>query len=605
MIKKNYIIFSSIDWKENWQSNHELSKKLSNKKNNVLFVENLGSRDLKIGDFSRIITRLKNWIKSQSSFRKINKHLYLLTPIFIPLLYSKLARKINVFLVKNKIYSWINANNVSKEELIILTYLPTPLIKNLIQEIQFHSLIYYQSDNMVFNQEHNIDLKKSEEFFLKNADVVMYTASFSKNKIKNFRKKNIFFFPSAVDLKKFNYKIKSKKKINNRKTVGYIGSIRNILDKNLLEFCIKNLPNVNFVFVGPIYINIDELKKFKNVIFLGKKEHSEIPAYIKTFDVCLIPYLKNDYTKYVYPCKLNEYLSMGKKVISTDLDEVKGFNLRHGKIVEIANNKKVFLIRLKKLLEDKKNFNKKFINIAKINSWDERFKKFEVIISKLKNTKNFSLYQSFDFYINKKNKAKSFIYIVAVLTILVFFTPLVWFLGFPLTSGHMSLQENYKVITVFSGNGENSYINTSYQKRVKDLIELKKKQNIEKIILTSGKTQTFAEVTLMKSLLKNLDIPDNKIVLIEKYPRNTFENVEIVKKFVTENNINKFYVLTSPYHIKRLKLIFKKNIKNKEYLFIAPSDLKKFSEWKSARQSIKVILYEYAAIVYNFIRGWL
>ena len=63
------------------------------------------------------------------------------------------------------------------------------------------------------------------------------------------------------------------------------------------------------------------LKDMKNVAFLGIKQHSELAEYIDRFDVCLIPYLLNDYTETVYPTKLNEYLARGKAVVSTALPE--------------------------------------------------------------------------------------------------------------------------------------------------------------------------------------------------------------------------------------------------------------------------------------------
>ena len=61
MQNKNILIISSVDWDINWQIPHEISSRLA-KSNNVVYVENLGSRSIKIKDLGRIYPRVKKWI---------------------------------------------------------------------------------------------------------------------------------------------------------------------------------------------------------------------------------------------------------------------------------------------------------------------------------------------------------------------------------------------------------------------------------------------------------------------------------------------------------------------------------------------------------------
>jgi hypothetical protein len=42
-------------------------------------------------------------------------------------------------------------------------------------------------------------------------------------------------------------------------------------------------------------------------------------------DVCLLPYKANDYTKYIYPLKLNEYLAGGKPIVGTSIRSLLDF----------------------------------------------------------------------------------------------------------------------------------------------------------------------------------------------------------------------------------------------------------------------------------------
>jgi len=79
-----------------------------------------------------------------------------------------------------------------------------------------------------------------------------------------------------------------------------------------------------------------------NVALLGVKAHAEIPAYIRRFDVCLIPYVVDGFTDHISPAKLNEYLALGKPVVSTGLFEIRRFVKTHGDVVAVADGAEDF-----------------------------------------------------------------------------------------------------------------------------------------------------------------------------------------------------------------------------------------------------------------------
>jgi len=54
-----------------------------------------------------------------------------------------------------------------------------------------------------------------------------------------------------------------------------------------------------------------------NVFFLGSRDASELPNYIKGFDVAINPQLINDATIGNYPRKIDEYLAMGKPIVAS------------------------------------------------------------------------------------------------------------------------------------------------------------------------------------------------------------------------------------------------------------------------------------------------
>jgi glycosyltransferase involved in cell wall biosynthesis len=85
------------------------------------------------------------------------------------------------------------------------------------------------------------------------------------------------------------------------------------------------------VLVGPV-LNVsgkeaivEQLRAAPNVHFLGARPATQLAAYMQQFDVCLMCYELNNYTRYIYPLKLHEYLATGRPVVSSALESVKEF----------------------------------------------------------------------------------------------------------------------------------------------------------------------------------------------------------------------------------------------------------------------------------------
>jgi glycosyltransferase involved in cell wall biosynthesis len=105
--------------------------------------------------------------------------------------------------------------------------------------------------------------------------------------------------------------------------IGYTGFIKRHLDWPVLIRLSQDHPEWSFVFVGPqsphldIVKAIEQLRRQPNVYFLGPKSTEILSNYPQHFDVCIMPYQANDYTKYVYPLKLHEYLASGRPTVGT------------------------------------------------------------------------------------------------------------------------------------------------------------------------------------------------------------------------------------------------------------------------------------------------
>lgn len=112
--------------------------------------------------------------------------------------------------------------------------------------------------------------------------------------------------------------------------IGYTGYVKKQIDWELLLGLAQRRPDWSFVFVGArrphpeIDAVLTRMDAMPNVHFLGGKPTSELSLYPQHFDVCLMPYRVNDYSKYIYPLKLNEYLATGRPVVSAPLPALRG-----------------------------------------------------------------------------------------------------------------------------------------------------------------------------------------------------------------------------------------------------------------------------------------
>jgi len=78
----------------------------------------------------------------------------------------------------------------------------------------------------------------------------------------------------------------------------------------------------------------------------------------------------------------------------------------------------------------------------------------------------------------------------------------------------------------------------------------------------------------------------------------------MVKESLEKNNIKSILFTTSPYHSRRAVLTWGKNAPNIEVIsFNAKNPLNRDVQWNLDLDKIRIIVYEYAAIVHNWLAG--
>ena len=95
------------------------------------------------------------------------------------------------------------------------------------------------------------------------------------------------------------------------------------MDLQLLSAVAKARPAWHIVLIGPVAkIDHAAIPQHSNIHLLGPRSYEQLPAYISGWDVALLPFARNDATRFISPTKTPEYLAAGKPVVSTSIADV-------------------------------------------------------------------------------------------------------------------------------------------------------------------------------------------------------------------------------------------------------------------------------------------
>ena len=113
-----------------------------------------------------------------------------------------------------------------------------------------------------------------------------------------------------------------------------------------------------------------------------------------------------------------------------------------------------------------------------------------------------------------------------ILFFLTFYSPLFWYLGKPL----LHFDETKKIngienIVVFSGHGDTSYYNMTYQYRYRDIKNLTSNIISLKKIYILGRLQEIPEQKILEKLLISDGFDEKKLEIIYKEYNSTFRNI--------------------------------------------------------------------------------
>ena len=398
---RDIILISSIEWDFNWQGHQEIATRLARAGNRVLYVENMGVRSPGLHDVGRVARRFSHWAGSvfDGGVRQISADLYVCSPLILPPFGSSIRHQLNRRLLLPLILRAVRSLGFDPD--IIWTFLPTDTVATLVRMLSKPQgmVVYYCIADFAELSPHRDEILKSERSIIEMSDLIFAQGPQLAERCSRGGKK-VEIFPFGVNLNRFT---KESGQANGplveeptmagtasafmsalpRPVIGYVGGIHRFFDVEMLVAMARARPDWSWVLVGPIQISPRALKQIPNVHLAGPKSHEDLPDYISGFDVGIVPYIFNGYTATVVPTKINEYLAMGKPVVSTDLPEVSTLNGKHGVIIITSPNRPVeFVASIERALlspGEEAIINRR-LTVAALNDWEGRFERMSHFI---------------------------------------------------------------------------------------------------------------------------------------------------------------------------------------------------------------------------------
>lgn len=379
LINKSFLLLSTADWDNPfWTNKQHVAVELSRLGYNVLYVDSLGIRSpsLNKADVSRIFRRL---LKGLRPPRKVADNLWVWSPIIIPFQKYRLVRFINKILLS--FFTRLFIFFLGFKNKVVWTY--NPMTLDLLYVTRSTYLVYHCVDDVKQQPGMPKTILASAEYdLLKRADCVFVTS----NELYRTRKKinsNTYLFTNVADYEHFSKARDSETLVPDdiaqikHPVIGFVGAISAYkLDFKLIAYMARQRPDWSIVLIGKVgegdpNTDVSSLT-LDNIYLLGPRAYEQLPAYMKGFDVAMIPVVLNEYTHAMFPMKFFEYLAAGRRIVSMNIDSLQSYS----DYTCIANSYDEFVSRIDEILASGSDDNlDNRLELARQNTYKIRMKK--------------------------------------------------------------------------------------------------------------------------------------------------------------------------------------------------------------------------------------
>lgn len=220
-----------------------------------------------------------------------------------------------------------------------------------------------------------------------NPYIVTTATKLYDNIIKEKKDANVKLITNGVDYEhfanndaKFPEEMVKLKKDNNI-IIGYYGALASWFNYSLIKELAEKSEKYQIVLLGLDYdktLRKSGILEMKNVHYFGKKSYEELPKYLHSFDICILPFIINEITLSTSPVKVFEYMAARKPIVTSDLPECRKY-----KSILIGKSDKDFIRKIE--LAESRLSDTRYLNLltreAKQNDWKNKFNSLIELLS--------------------------------------------------------------------------------------------------------------------------------------------------------------------------------------------------------------------------------
>lgn len=250
----------------------------------------------------------------------------------------------SAFLVQKMLYR-LKIHNYDSYDMIWIGH---PLLYRYLPRKVHAKIVYDCMDNHVaLCKDKRIKkvIQTTERELVHRADLILASSNGLRQKIKQIdSKKRVELVRNGFKKKKI--LLPEKKARKNSWKIGYIGTIAEWFDFQLLAESLKKFSNIEYFLWGPLAVS--KPPEQPNIHFKGVLEHKDIAKAVAEMDGLIMPFKVNSIIEDVDPVKLYEYINIGKAIIVPYYKEIERFR----PFVSFYQDHESFFEVLRKLQED-------------------------------------------------------------------------------------------------------------------------------------------------------------------------------------------------------------------------------------------------------------
>lgn len=214
------------------------------------------------------------------------------------------------------------------------------------------------------------EVERTENAIIRRSNILMASSPKLLQKIKKQSgNKKVALIRNGTDLTKV-YDMKQAS-IKTQYIIGYIGTIAEWFDFELIEKSVEEHSELSYHLIGPCQISGKE--SCDRISYDGIVEHCSLQSHIREYDCLIMPFVVNEIVKSVDPVKLYDYIAFGKCIISVWYEELEYFK----DYVYFYTTYEEYDCLLRELVRSgfpPKYSRKQQENFLLENSWKERYK---------------------------------------------------------------------------------------------------------------------------------------------------------------------------------------------------------------------------------------